>query len=149
VNRSQQHLVDRLARWRDFQEAQARNELHASRHDAAQAASALADATAHLEHVAAFKARSTNSGRVDPGLYGELLAHESIALAQEARTKQEQTRCKQQVEVCQAAVIEAQSRSKVAHARQARYQASARDQQEKRSFDLLADQWTASRAPRR
>ncbi len=148
MNRSQQHLVDRLARWRDFQEEQARTELHAARHEAAQAASALGDAAARLENIAAFKARSTNSGRVDPGLYGELLAYESIALAQEAQRKEEQTRCDQQVEVCQAAVIEAKSRSKVAQARQARFQASARDRQEKRSFDLVADQWMASRKPR-
>jgi hypothetical protein len=148
VNPSHQHLVDRLVRWRDFQEEQARTELHAARQEAAQAASALGDATARLENIAAFKARSANSGCVDPGLYGELLAYESIALAQEAQRKEEQTRCEQRVEVCQASVIEAKSRSKVAHARQSRYQVSARDREEKRSFDLVADQWMASRNPR-
>ena len=140
--------VERLTRWRRFQEEQATNALREGVHAASAAASALQAATSELESLAGRKSQGMNSGRIDLGLYGQLLAYEGAALEARERKLIEQERCDQQLQTCREAVVAAKSQNKVAAARQGRYLAVANDRDEKRAFDLLADQWIAVRRSR-
>lgn len=137
--------VERLTRWRRFQEEQATNALREGMHAASAATSALQTATSDLESLAGRKSQGMNSGRIDLGLYGQLLAYEDEALVVRERKLIEQERCDQLLQACREAVVAAKSQSKVAEARQDRYLAVANDRDEKRAFDLLADQWIAVR----
>lgn len=140
--------VERLTRWRHFQEELATSALREGIHAASEAASALQLATAELESLAGRKSEGMSSGRIDLGFYGQLLAYESAALAERERKLVEQTRCNRLLREHQEAVVTAKSQSKVAEARQRRYLVTARDRDEKRVFDLLADQWVAVRRRR-
>lgn len=131
--------MQKLVRYREFQESLAANAMHQRLEETTQASEAHDQALGDVEQAGVWKARIVNDGNIDIGLYGYALGNEQRAVERCDAAKSDLDASQQRAGEAKDAWLDATSATRVSRERETAEGRRVAASEEMRTYDQLGD----------